>query len=139
MKIFVIYSVPNHCGHEVIHAIYTNRQTAIEDCHYQNVKWAKYMGYWDGTRTLFNIVTKHLPSKKEFDFDCDDCGYSDCDCFEKLEYKTDENYEKYWSDERKDHNQNHSLENPDSNCKFCDYDKTLWWIPALQSKEGIKA
>lgn len=139
MKLFIVFSVPSHCGHEVISRIFTEEQKAIDYCHEQNLEWAKWMSSWDGTQTLFQITIKDTDNPEDFDFECDQCGYSyRCECFPQLVYKTEENYEKYWSEERKDHNQNHSHSNPLDSCKFCQEDKTLWWIPALHNLRSVK-
>lgn len=133
---YVVYSIGGHCGHEVIDRIFFDKDEAIKYQHNANVLWAKYMGSWDGTTRCFDIIGKYLGREKEFDFECDLCGYSEshCECFPKKLYKTEQTYEQYWSKERSEHNHKHSETTIDSDCKFCEQDKTLWWIPALHSE-----
>lgn len=129
--VYVVYTLSGHCGHEVIDRIFFDKQKAQQYQHKANIEWAKYMGSYDGTRRCFDITTKRLDDSKEFNFDCDVCGYSTCECFPNLEYKTEKLYEQYWSKERQNHNHNHTFDNPLSNCKFCQDDQSLWWIPAI--------
>lgn len=138
LLLHIVYSYGGHCGHEVIDRIFTDKQKAIDYTHNQNIEWSKNgVGYWDGATKCYHLISKYLDDSKDLDFECDVCGFSDpCDCFPNKEYKNEKLYEKYWVEERRDHNHNHLHEKPTLGCKFCDDDKTLWWIPAIKQHSG---
>jgi hypothetical protein len=127
MIIYIVHYVGGHCGHEVIDSIHLDKLEAQMKCHRANVEFGKYMGSFDGSQFVTEVVSKKIPytsDDEDFDLDhCDVCGY-DCKCTLKKCYKTEEAYKHYWREERKDHNQNHSVDTygQTENCEFCKED-----------------
>ncbi len=126
MKLHIVYSVPEHCGHEVIDRIFTDLKKAREYCHKENMEWVKDKSYWDGSRRCFDIITKTPEETKNFDLDeCDIHDYN-CSCNPLKTYMTTEEYSQRWRDERINHNKKHSSKNLRSDCKFCQEDKIFY-------------
>jgi hypothetical protein len=142
MILFFVYGYGGHCGHEVIESVHTERLDAQLECHRKNVEFGKYMSGFDGSTCEYFVVGKKIPNSSFNLEDCDYCEYNcectmkkqykteeeykeyNCECTMKKQYKTEEEYKHYWREERKDHNQNHSVGSYGSaeNCEFCKED-----------------
>lgn len=100
--LYIIYTVPEHCGHEVIDKVFTDKTKAIEYRHQRNSEWAKNMSYWDGTQTLFSFrIKKSINGIIDFsNEDCDECGMWHCECDPRPPYKTEKAYREYWDSKK---------------------------------------
>ena len=119
-KLFVVYSIPEHCGHEVINRIFLDLEQARKYVYPINKKYSEDFSYWDGSPTALDIKTKILKNGIIEDWDnCDVCGYH-CECLGNSPTKTREAYEAYWTPERSDHVHEHFYKRVFvSTCNFC--------------------
>ena len=119
-KLFVVYSIPEHCGHEVIHRIFLTLEEAQKYVYPINESYSKDFSFWDGSPTAFDIKTKIMKDGKIEDWEgCDVCGYN-CKCLGDSPRKTREAYEAYWTPERSKHVHEHFYKRMFvSDCSFC--------------------
>lgn len=99
MKIFVVYSVPEHCGHEVVSRIFLDKEEAQIYCDKVNQEWYDYWGSWDGSQSAVDMKTKEFKNNviEDLDGNCDICGY-ECNCNHRKIWKTEREYHAHWAE-----------------------------------------
>ena len=121
-KLFVVYNVPNHCGHEVIDRVFTSLEEARKYVDPINERYSKSFSFWDGSGYALEIKTKLLKDGKIEEWEgCDVCETAfTCQCIGDSPRKTEEAYKAYWTPERTKHVHEHFHKRMKvDDCKFC--------------------